>query len=34
MNDTFFGRLGDVITNPGRLMDNVGARPAGGSPAC
>jgi hypothetical protein len=28
MNDTFFGRLGDVITNPGRLMDNVGARPA------
>ena len=28
MSDTFAGRLGDVVTNPGRLMDNVGARPA------
>jgi hypothetical protein len=27
MNDSFFGRLGDAITNPGRLMENVGKRP-------
>jgi hypothetical protein len=27
MNDTFFGRLSDLFTNPGRLMDNVGVQP-------
>jgi hypothetical protein len=27
MNDSFFGRLTDLFTNPGRLMDNVGANP-------
>lgn len=27
MNDSFFGRLSDLFTNPGRLMDNVGVRP-------
>jgi len=27
MNDSFFGRLKDLVTNPGRLMDNVGANP-------
>jgi hypothetical protein len=27
MNDSFFGRLTDLFTNPKRLMDNVGANP-------
>jgi hypothetical protein len=27
MNDSFFGRFSDLFTNPGRLMDNVGAQP-------
>jgi len=27
MNDSFFGRFSDLFTNPGRLMDNVGAHP-------
>ena len=27
MNDSFFGRLTDLFTNPGRLMENVGANP-------
>jgi hypothetical protein len=27
MNDSFFGRLKDLFTNPGRLMENVGAGP-------
>jgi len=27
MNDSFLGRLTDLFTNPGRLMDNVGANP-------
>ncbi len=27
MNDSFSGRLTDLFTNPGRLMDNVGANP-------
>jgi len=27
MNDSFFGRLKDLVTNPGRLMENVGASP-------
>lgn len=27
MNDTFFGRLADLITKPTRLMENVGAEP-------
>jgi hypothetical protein len=27
MNDTFLGRLSDLFTNPGRLMDNVGLGP-------
>ena len=27
MNDSFFGRLKDLFTNPGRLMENVGANP-------
>lgn len=28
MNDTFWGRLVDLVTNPVRLMDNVGVRPS------
>jgi hypothetical protein len=28
MNDSFFGRFSDLFTNPGRLMENVGARPS------
>ena len=28
MNDSFFGRLGDLFTNPGRLMENVGVNPS------
>jgi hypothetical protein len=28
MNDSFFGRISDLFTNPGRLMENVGARPS------
>ncbi|MCK9995953.1 MAG: YIP1 family protein [Candidatus Krumholzibacteria bacterium] len=28
MNDSFFGRLKDLIINPGRLMENVGANPS------
>ena len=28
MNDTFGGRFSDLFTNPGRLMENVGQRPA------
>ncbi len=27
MNDSFFGRLKDLFTNPGRLMENVGDNP-------
>jgi len=27
MNDTFFGRISDLFTNPGRLMENVGVQP-------
>ncbi|MEN8006742.1 MAG: YIP1 family protein [Candidatus Krumholzibacteriota bacterium] len=27
MNDSFFGRISDLFTNPGRLMENVGAGP-------
>lgn len=27
MNDSFFGRITDLFTNPGRLMENVGASP-------
>jgi len=27
MNDSFFGRLKDLFTNPGRLMENVGVNP-------
>ena len=27
MNDSFFGRFKDLFTNPGRLMENVGAAP-------
>jgi len=27
MNDSFFGRLSDLIARPSRLMDNVGASP-------
>lgn len=27
MNDSFTGRLTDLVANPGRLMTNVGARP-------
>jgi hypothetical protein len=27
MNDSFFGRIGDLFTNPGRLMENVGVNP-------
>lgn len=27
MNDSFFGRLKDLFTNPGRLMENVGTNP-------
>ena len=27
MNDSFFGRIADLFTNPGRLMENVGVNP-------
>jgi hypothetical protein len=27
MNDSFLGRIKDLFTNPGRLMENVGANP-------
>jgi hypothetical protein len=27
MNDSFFGRLADLFTNPGRVMENVGVSP-------